>query len=73
MQFCKQVNDELPLSITFGSADFFTAGDYGSDVISDADYPAGLYQHLNSTRDGVYKITSVGMYTLIPHFEILGR
>lgn len=72
-EWSEQVNDELPLSITFGSGDFFATGDYGSDVIPDADYPAGLYQHLNSARDGVYKITSVGMYTLIPHFEILGR
>ena len=69
-----QVNDDLPDSITFGPEDFFWQGEWNGGVVVDDDYRNGFYQYMNSGRDNVYKITSVGgPYTVIPHFEILGK
>lgn len=69
-----QVNDELPDSITFGPEDFFWQGEWTGGMVTEGDYRNGFYQYMNSNRDNVYKITSVGgPYTVIPHFEILGK
>lgn len=69
-----QVNDELPDSITFGPEDFFWQGEWTGGMVVDDDYRDGFYQYMNSNRDNVYNITSVGgPYTVIPHFEILGK
>ena len=69
-----QVNDDLPDSITLGPEDFFWQGEWTGGVVTDGDYRNGFYQYMNSNRDNVYKITSVGgPYTVIPHFEILGK
>ena len=69
-----QVNDDLPDSITFGPEDFFWQGEWTGGMVVDDDYRDGFYQYMNSNRDNVYKITSVGgPYTVIPHFEILGK
>lgn len=69
-----QVNDDLPGSITFGPEDFFWQGEWTGGVVVDDDYRNGFYQYMNSNRDYVYKITSVGgPYTVIPHFEVLGK
>lgn len=69
-----QVNDDLPDSITFGTEDFFWQGEWTGGVVTEGDYRNGFYQYMNSNRDNVYKITSSGgPYTVIPHFEILGK
>lgn len=69
-----QVNDDLPGSITFGPEDFFWQGEWTGGVVVDDDYRNGFYHYMNSNSDNVYKITSVGgPYTVIPHFEILGK
>lgn len=71
-----QTNDKLADSLTFSSGNassFFMVGDYGqSGPILDDDFADGFYNHMNSTHDHVFAITSVGEYTVIPHFEILG-
>lgn len=73
-EWAAQVNDDLPDSITFGPEDFFWQGEWTGGVVVDDDYRNGFYQYMNSSRDNVYKITSVGgPYTLIPHFEIFGK
>ena len=41
--------------------------------LSDNDYVEGFYDYMNSTFDGVYAITSVAKFDLIPHFEITGK
>lgn len=70
----KQVNDDLPGSITFGPDDFFWLGEWTGGTVTGDNYRGGFYQWMNSQRDNVYKITSVGgPYTVIPHFEILGK
>lgn len=54
--------------------DFFLDGEWdGETDIADADYEAGFYDHMNGTRDGVYTITEAARYSVIPHFEIIGR
>ena len=71
-----QTNNKLSDSLTFSSgnnADFFIVGDYGSaDPIPDDDYDDGFYNYMNKSKDNVFVITSVGEYSAIPHFEILG-
>ena len=64
-------------SITFSTGDIFLEGEYPETVIADEDYTSrtnkGFYDYLNKKMDNVFLITSVGSYTLIPHFEIGGK
>ena len=65
-------------TITFAPGqdfDFFYVGDWGSeDPISDADYGIdGFYGYMNEKYDEVYAITSVSAFSLIPHFEVVGK
>lgn len=70
----KQTNDLLAESITFSPDCFFWQGEWTGGIVTDSDYRNGFYQYMNSNKDNVFKITSVGgPYTLIPHFEILGK
>lgn len=73
----EQPNDELGCSLTFkgGSTfDFFYVGEWqGTEPIADAEYSGGFYTYMNDRYDNVFAITSVGMYSVIPHFEILGK
>lgn len=63
--------------ITFRSGeefDFFLAGEYdASDPIYDNDYMDGFYNYMNATYDHVYAISNVAKYSVIPHFEVMGR
>lgn len=69
-----QTNDLLAETITFSPECFFWQGEWTGGVVTDSDYRNGFYQYMNSSKDNVFKITSVGgPYTLIPHFEILGK
>lgn len=68
-----QTNDMYENTVTFTDGeDFFIVGEYPEDPIEDSEHRKGLYSYLNSIRDQVYKITSAGKYTVIPHFEIGG-
>ena len=73
----EQPNDELANFLTFtgGNAfDFFYIGEWQDTApISDNDYNEGFYTYMNTRYDNVFAVTSVGMYTVIPHFEILGK
>lgn len=69
-------------AITFTSGnrfDFFWLGDWGNeDPVHDSDYvgsaSGGFYQHMNKTKDFVFAVSSVaGPYSVIPHFEIMGK
>ena len=71
----RQVNDDLPKSITFTSGndfDFFMLGDYGSEepII---DENGRFYSDMQKEYDNVFAITSVAKYSVIPHFEIVGK
>ena len=57
--------------------DFFWLGDWGNEEpVYDADYfsDTDFYTYMNCTHDCVFAISSVGgPYSLIPHFEIMGK
>ena len=61
--------------ITFKEGDFFMSGEWtGAATIFDDAYTIdGFYDYMNATNDGVYMISSVAMYSVIPHFEIVGK
>ena len=73
----KQINDLLPATVTFTDGtdfDFFYTGDWGSEEpIADNDYTDGFYGYMNKNYDYVFAVSSVAMYTVIPHFEIMGK
>ena len=64
-------------SLTFASGinfDFFWKGEWNDGIVTDVDYPnGGFYKYMNQTKDYVFAVTSVAMYSLIPHFEIMGK
>ncbi len=56
--------------------DFFMVGEWDGDpVVHDQDCTTGggFYQHMNQTQDYVFAISAVGLYSVIPHFEIMGK
>lgn len=64
-------------SLTFTSGtnfDFFWKGEWDGGIVTDADYlDEGFYGYMNRTHDYVFAVTSVAMYSVIPHFEIMGK
>lgn len=77
-QLAKQ--DAYGNAITFSDGarfDFFWLGEWdGEEPILDSNYVADgdFYTYMNRNHDYVYAITSVaGPYSVIPHFEILGK
>lgn len=67
-------------AITFSDGarfDFFWVGDWGNeDPVEDVDYASDtdFYTYMNKTHDHVFAISSVGgPYSVIPHFEIMGK
>ena len=73
----RQTNDKLANSITFASGtdfDFFMLGEYPEiKPIFDEEYRNGFFEEVKKEYDFVFAITSVGMYSVIPHFEITGK
>lgn len=69
--------DQTEDSITFTSGsnfDFFWAGEWAGGIVSDADYSnEGFYGYMNRKHDYVFAVSSVAMYSIIPHFEIMGK
>lgn len=70
-----QVNETLPETLTFKSGDFFWWGEWpDKEPINDDDYMDGFDDYMSKRHDYVFRITSVGgPYSVIPHFEIMGR
>lgn len=73
----RQTNDKLAETITFASGtefDFFMLGEYPEiKPILDEEYRNGFFEEVKKEYDFVFAITSVGMYSVIPHFEITGK
>lgn len=68
--------DEDTITFTSGQKfDFFCVGTWGGESpIDDSAYGVdGFYDWMNAKNDYVYAITSVAMYTVIPHFEIMAK
>ena len=57
--------------------DTFISGDWGNeDPVYDSDYfsDKDFYTYMNRTHDYVFAVSSVGgPYSVIPHFEIMGK
>ena len=64
-------------SVTFSGGskfDFFWLGEWTGGIVTDSEYPTeGFYGFMNRTHDYVFAISSVAIYSVIPHFEIMGR
>lgn len=64
-------------SITFASGnnfDFFWLGEWTGGIVTDEQYgDEGFYNYMNRTKDYVFAVTAVALYTVIPHFEIMGK
>lgn len=73
----RQTNDKLAESITFASGtdfDFFMLGEYPvKEPIKDEDFRNGFFEEVKKEYDYVFSITSVAKYSVIPHFEIMGK
>jgi hypothetical protein len=69
--------DKTEDSITFASGtnfDFFWLGEWTGGIVTDSDYlDEGFYNYMNRTHDYVFAVTSVALYSVIPHFEIMGK
>ena len=64
--------------VTFASGqqfDFFWFGEWpDTNPVDDSDCGDNFYQYMKDNYDFVFAITAVGgPYTVIPHFEIMGR
>lgn len=71
-------NDMLETAITFRSGqkfDFFVEGALEFDApIDDSNYRNGFYDYMNKQYDNVFAISSSSSpYTIIKHFEIMGK
>ena len=65
---------EDSLTFTGGSKfDFFWKGEWTGGIVTDSDYVDGFYGWMNNTHDYVFAVSSVARYSVIPHFEIMGR
>ena len=73
----RQTNDMLAESITFASGtdfDFFMLGEYPvKEPIKDEDFKNGFFEEVKKEYDYVFSITSVAKYSVISHFEIMGK
>ncbi len=74
----RQSSEMLADSITFADGqnfDFFYVGDWGSEepIADDAYGVDGFYNYMNKQYDYVFAITSESHYSVIPHFEIMGK
>ena len=75
-----KLQEDHTKALTFSTGDqfdFFWLGDWGNETpIHDSDYGADLdfYTYMNRKYDNVFAISSVGgPYSVIPHFEIMGK
>ena len=77
-EWSKQTEDALAESLTFTTGkeefDFFYEGEWDrEEPILDEDYTSGFYSYMNNNYDNVFAITSVSRFSVIPHFEVVGK
>lgn len=63
-------------SLTFTSGtnfDFFWLGEWDGGIVTDDDYDGDFYGYMNGKYDYVFAVNSVAAYSVIPHFEIMGK
>lgn len=65
-----------PGTITFRDGndfDFFWLGEWDGGEVADADYKGGFYQWMNKNHDYVFAVSAVAWFSVIPHFEVVGK
>lgn len=76
-EWARRTLEEAKAAVTFDpgvTAGFFWRGRWSeTGPVSDSDYLDGFYDYMNGMYDGVYTITAVARYSVIPHFEVMGR
>lgn len=77
-EWSKHTENALKESFTFIAGtqefDFFYIGEWkNEDNIFDDDYINGFYSHMKNNYDNVFAITSVSKFSVIPHFEVVGK
>lgn len=67
--------DKTVETVTFSTdGDFFIQGEWNGGIVSDAEYgPDGFYAKMNREHDYVFAVSSIARYSVIPHFEIMGK
>lgn len=78
IEWNKLPDEDKQNTITFTSGqhyDFIWFGEWkDANPAHDTDYSGNFYQYMRDNYDYVFAITSVGgPYSVIPHFEIMGR
>lgn len=53
--------------------DFFVEGEYPEEIVTDEDYLDGFFAYMKNEYDDIFAVTSVAIYDLIPHAEVLGK
>ena len=72
-EYAKCEHPEAHITFT-PECDFFMKGAWPDlTPVDDDAYDEGYYHELNTEHDGVYMISSVDFFDLLPHFEIGGR
>lgn len=77
-EWSAQTDNLFPQTITFtpgADFDFFWAGAWDEEgAISDDMYGGlGFYDYMKNQHDYVFAVTSVSRYSVIPHFEVIGK
>lgn len=74
-EWAAQTNDRLSETLTFSPDCFIWAGEWketGPILDEDSRWGRnGFYNHMNIKYDKIFAVTSVAMYSVIPHFEIM--
>ena len=62
-------------TLTFNpDGDFFIKGEWDGGIVSDVEHgPDGFYAKMNREHDYVFAVSSVAQYSVVPHFEIMGK
>lgn len=62
-------------AVTFAPEDFFYEGEWtGSSPAADENYgDLSFFEYMTKNFDFVYKITTIGYFSVIPHIEVAGR
>ena len=61
--------------VTFAPGDFFWTGVWtGAGAVADDNYgDLSFFEYMTQNYDYVFKVTTTGLFTVIPHLEIAGR
>ncbi len=65
--------DTMTFAVDGENFSFFINGSYATDIIDDDDYTDGFFNYMNETNSEVYRVSSYARYSVIPHYEVMGK